>query len=109
MSPKPFVILTACIVLASCASGSPRVIQASVDMPEVRLVGGMATQIEMPESERVQSVVTGNPTLVTAERDGGVVNLLPKGGSGETNLIVRAIDDGGHTNIYQYRLVVQAK
>ena len=83
--------------------------QASDDMPEVRLTEGMATQIELPSSGRVQSVATGNPALVSADRTDNVVNLVPKEGSGETNLIIRSMDEDGHVKIYQYRLIVQAR
>ena len=95
--------------MTACASDKPHVVQASSDASELRLTGGMATQIEMPDGERVQSVVTGNPALVTAERAGDVVNLIPKEGSGETNLIVRAIDEDGSSKVYQYRLIVQGR
>ncbi len=104
------VLLVSCLALAACASEKPHVVQAQADLPEVRLIGGMATQIEMPDSERVQSLVTGNPGLVTAERTEGVVNLIPKeGASGETNLIVRAVDEDGHPEVYQYRLIVEQR
>jgi type IV secretory pathway VirB9-like protein len=108
MIKKTTSILLTCLALAACASDHPRVIQASSDSPQVRLTGGMATQIEMPNAEHVQSVVTGDPTLVTAEAADNVVNLIPKQGNGETNLIVRAMDDDGHSMVYQYRIIVQA-
>ncbi len=98
-------ILLSCLALAACASNNPRIIQASSDMPDVRLTPGMATQVEMPAG-RVQSVVVGNPSLVTAERADNVVNLVPKEGSGETNLIIRATDDDGEVKAYQYRIIV---
>jgi type IV secretory pathway VirB9-like protein len=107
MSKKIILIASACLALAGCATSKPHIVQASSDMQEVRLTSGMATQIEMPDSMRVQSVVTGNPNLVTAERADNVVNLVPKEGSGETNLIVRATDSDGDTKVYQYRVIVQ--
>jgi len=106
---KAALVLLSCLALAACASEQPHVVQVSADMPEVRLRGGMATQIEMPAAERVQSVVTGDPALVTAEGADNVVNLIPKAGSGETNLIVRAVDEDGHSKVYQYRVVVQGR
>ncbi len=91
---KKLLALSACVALLACASpDKPHVIQVSGDMPEIRLTSGMATQIELPEEGHVQSVVTGNPALVTAERSYNVVNLIPKAGSGETlNLIIRFPD-----------------
>jgi hypothetical protein len=109
MLKKTLIALTASLALAACASDTPRIVQASPNSPEVRLAGGMATQIEMPASTRVQSVTVGNPALVTADRADNIVNLLPKEGSGETNLIVRAVDEDGHAKVYQYRVIVQAQ
>ena len=98
------------VALTACASDKPRVVQATADAEDVHLTGGMATQIEMPGDQRVQSVVTGNPALVSAEQAGNVVNLVPKdGASGETNLIVRTLDDEGDSKVYQYRLDVQPR
>ncbi len=99
-------ILLACLALAACASDTPRIIQATSNMPDVRLTPGMATQVEMPAG-RVQSVVVGNPSLVTADRADNVVNLVPKEGSGETNLIIRSADNDGDIKVYQYRVIVQ--
>jgi hypothetical protein len=109
MLRKSLILILSCVVLAACASGKPHIVQPSSDMSEVRLTGGMATQIEMPDSERVQSVVTGDPTLVTADKADNVVNLVPKDRSGETNLIVRSIDEDGEAKVYQYRVVVQGR
>ena len=108
---KTFIAMLCGVALAACSSAPemPRVVQASPNMPEVRLISGMATQIEMPASGRVTSVTTGNPALVTAERGDGIVNLLPKEGSGETNLIIRSINEEGQTSVYQYRLIVEPK
>ena len=103
------IVFLSCLTLAGCASDQPHVVQVSSDMPSVHLTSGMATQIEMPKDQRVQSVVTGNPALVTAEPADNVVNLVPKEGSGETNLIVRAVDEDGHSKVYQYRLTVQGR
>ena len=99
--------LAVSLLLAACASETPRIVQATADMPEVRLRAGMATQIEMPGGGRVQSVTVGNPALVTADRTDNIVNLIPKDGTGETNLIVREMDDSGRAKIYQYRVIVQ--
>jgi hypothetical protein len=107
MLKKMAILLAAGLVLAACAPDTPHVIQASSTMPEVRLTAGMATQIEMPDSGHVQSVVVGNPSLVTAERAYNVVNLIPKQATGETNMIVRFISDDGDLKVYQYRVAVQ--
>jgi hypothetical protein len=106
MFGKMPMVLTACCVLAACAAGSPRIIQASPDAPELHLTKGMATQIEMPDQGRVQSVVVGDPALVTAEQSGDVVNLVAKAETGETNLIIRSRDDGNHVRVYQYHISV---
>ena len=109
MLSKTTIILAACLTLAACSSDTPHIIQPSSDSPTVQLVGGQATQIEMPSSRRVQSVAVGNPALVTAERADNVVSLIPKeGAAGETNLIVRAADEDGETKVYQYRVIVQS-
>ena len=105
MFKKSATILTF-LALAACASGSPRVIQASADAPEIRLTVGMATQIEMPDSGRVQSVTVGSPSLVSADQAGDVVNLVAKGGAGETNLIIRYRDDDNRIKVYQYHITV---
>ena len=107
MFKKPVVALIAFLALAACASSQPRVIQTSAASPEVVLTVGMATQVEMPDARRVQSITVGNPNLVTAEQSGDVVNLLAKGESGQTNLIIRARDEDGHVKVYQYHVVVQ--
>jgi hypothetical protein len=107
---KKLLTLSACFLLLACsASGKPQIVQTSTDMPEVRLTPGMATQIEMPESGHVQSVVTGNPALVTVERSYNVVNLIPKSGSGETNLIIRFFNDDSETKVYQYKVIIEGR
>lgn len=109
---KKGLLLAVCgVALSACSSSTdmPHVVQATVGMPEVRLTQGMATQIEMPAKARVQSLTVGNPSLLTAERADDIVNLMPKDGSGETNLIVRAVDEEGHSKVYQYRIIVQAQ
>jgi hypothetical protein len=107
---KPAAVLLFSLALAACASDKPHVVQATAGAEDVHLTGGMATQIEMPSDQRVQSVVTGNPALVSADQGGNVVNLVPKeGASGETNLIVRTLDDEGDSKVYQYRLDVQPR
>lgn len=95
--------------LAACSTPQPKIIQAASGMQEIRLTVGMATQLEMPEAGRVQSVAVGNPALVTAEQASDVVSLIAKGGEGETNLIVRSRDEDGKVHIYQYRLIVHEK
>jgi hypothetical protein len=107
MFKRTATVFAALLVLAACSSSTPRIIQTPSGTQEVRLISGMATQIEMPDSQRVQSVVAGNPSLVTAEQTANVVNLVAKGGVGETNLIIRAADEDGHVKVYQYRVVVQ--
>ena len=97
------------LLLAGCASSQPKVIQASADAPDIRLTTGLATQIEMPEQGRVMSIAVGNPALVSAEKDGDVVSLFPKGGEGQTNLIIRARDGADKIKVYQYRVFVQDK
>ena len=95
--------------LGACASSQPKIIQASTDAPDIRLTTGLATQIEMPDQGRVISIAVGNPDLVSAEKDGDVVTLFPKGGEGETNLIIRARSSGDDVKVYQYRVHVQGK
>ena len=104
---KKSAALIAFLALAACASSQPRVIQATSASPEITLKIGMATQIEMPDAGRVQSITVGNPTLVSAEQNADVVNLLAKGGTGETNLIIRSRDEDGKTKVYQYHITVQ--
>ncbi len=106
MNRSAFILLPL-FILVSCASETPHVVQVSADAPDISLTKGMATQVEMPEGERVQSVVTGNPSIVTAEKADNVVNLVPGSNSGETNLIVRALDRDNHSKVYQYRIIVQ--
>lgn len=104
---KQIVVVASVAMLAACSSSTPRVIQAASGLEDIRVTPGMATQIEMPEGARVQSVTTGNPLLVTAESAGDVVNLIPKNGNGETNLIIRARESDGDAKVFQYRIVVQ--
>jgi hypothetical protein len=108
MFKKMTTLVIALLALTACSSSAPRVVQTSSGTPEVRLQTGLATQIEMPESRRVQSVVAGNPSLVTAEQAGNVVNLIAKG-AGETNLIIRAADEDGGVKVYQYRVIIQER
>src|SRR5262245_35730996 len=93
--------LALCFILAACAADKPHVVQVSSDSERVMLTSGTATQIEMPSGERVQSVVTGKSSLVIAEKADNVVNLIPAEGTGETNLIVRALDSDGRSKVYQ--------
>ena len=105
---KKTAILLGLIALTACAENQPRVIQASQNSTNIMLTVGMATQIEMPDQGRVQSITVGNPTLVSADQAGDVVNLIAKGGAGETNLIIRSRGDGSDVKVYQYHLTVQA-
>ena len=107
MIQKPILAAFAFLALAACGTAQPRVIQASAANPDVVVTVGMATQIEMPEGGRVSSIVVGNEDLVSAEQNSDVVNLTAKGSAGETNLIIRARDDGGKTQVYQYKVIVQ--
>lgn len=109
MSRKFVAVLAFCFSLAACASNEPRLIQADANNPDILLTSGLATQIEMPDEGRVVSVVVGNRDLVTAERDGDVVNLIANQGEGETNLIIRMRKSGGDIKVYQYRVTVQAR
>jgi len=109
MLKKMLVVLLLSASLVACASNKPRIIQATGDLTPIRLTPGMATQIELPDNNRVQSVIAGNPSLITADHTDNVVNLLPKEGSGETNLIVRGQNSSGEVEIYQYRVIVQGR
>lgn len=108
MPRKITVVVLAFLALSACSSSTPKIVQTSSGSPEVRLQTGLATQIELPESRRVQSVVAGNPSLVTTESSSNVVNLIAKG-AGETNLIIRAVDDDGDARVYQYRVIIQER
>jgi|GEM_PF-901553 len=99
------VLLAAC----ACASSSPKIIQASTNMPDIRITVGMATQVEMPDQGRVQSVAVGDPSIVKAEQATDVVSLIATGGIGETNLIIRSRDDDNELHVYQYRIIVQGR
>jgi hypothetical protein len=107
MLKKTATILIASLALAACASSSPRIIQASSGAPDLRLTKGLATQVEMRDEERVQSVAVGDPSLVTAEQSSDVVTLVAKGNAGETNLIIRARDEDNRIKVYQYHITVQ--
>ena len=107
MSRKSAAALVAFLALAACSSSQPRIIQPTASSPDIVLKVGMATQIEMPDAGRVQSITVGNPTLVSAEQKEDVVNLSAKEGSGETNLIIRSRDEDGQVKVYQYHVTVQ--
>jgi hypothetical protein len=104
---KSAAVLTAFLALAACSADQPRVIQTSTNTPEIFLKAGMATQIEVPDAAHVQNVTVGNPDLVSAQQADDVVNVTAKGAAGETNLIIRARDDSGHTAVYQYHVTVK--
>jgi len=107
MLRKSALVLMACFFLAACVtSGSPRIIQPSSKDENIFVTVGMATQIEVPTRERVTSAVVGDENLVLAEPAGDVVNLSGKE-SGETNLIIRARDNGGDSKVYKYRIIIQ--
>jgi len=95
--------------LVACASSQPKIIQATTGMPDIHVTVGMATQIEMPDEGRVQSIAVGNPAILAAEQATDVVSLVAKGGEGETNLIIRSRGDDGKIKIYQYRVIIQAR
>lgn len=109
MPRKSLSLFLAVLALAACSSSSPRIIQATTNMPDVHVTVGMATQVEMPEDNKVQSVVVGDPELLTATQSGDVVSLVAKGGAGETNLIIRARESDGDIKVYQYRITVQGR
>lgn len=106
---KRLFVLFALLAVSACSSDKPKIIQASGSMPDIRVTVGMATQVEMPNAGRVQSVAVGDPSLVSAERDADVVSLVAKGGVGETNLIIRSREEDGDIKIYQYRIIVQGR
>jgi len=109
MFKKTAALLMALTMLAACSSSNPRIVQSSSDMKDVTLTVGMATQIEMPDARMVQSAVVGNPDLVLVKKNDDVVSLIAKGDTGETNLIIRAIDDDKNVAVYQYRVVIPGK
>jgi putative hemolysin len=100
------IAIAALLGLTACSTPAPRVIQTNSDIPEIRLMVGMATQIEIPADGRVKTLTVGNPALVTATNSADVVSLLAAGEAGETNLIIRSSDADGKTKVYQYRIVV---
>jgi uncharacterized lipoprotein YajG len=106
MLKKYALLFASALVLAACGSAQPKIIQATTGMPDIHLNVGMATQIEMPDQGHVQSVVVGNPNLVSVEKDQDVVSLIGKDSEGETNLIIRSRADG-ETKVYTYRVIVQ--
>lgn len=108
MSKRSVAVLLTALALAGCASSAPRVIQAKTGSEEINLKVGMAAQVEMPSEGRVQAVVVGDPSIVSAEQAGEAVNLIAKGGPGETNLIIRSKEDGA-TKVYQYKVIVEPK
>ena len=107
MFKKLSVLVSACVLLAACASSQPKIIQASSGSKDVVLAIGMATQIELPDDMRVASAVVGNKNLVSVEIGGDIVTLAANGEEGETNLILRARDDDGDVEVFQYRIIVQ--
>jgi hypothetical protein len=109
MPRKTIILAAGLLALASCASSQPRIIQSSGNNQDVHIAQGMATQIEMPDNGRVQTMTVGNPGLVDASQSGDVVTLLGKDKAGETNLIIRARDDSGDMHVYQYHVTVDSK
>ena len=106
MFKKTALLFMTGLALAACSSVQPKVIQASSGSPNISMTVGLATQIEMPDEGRVQSIIVGNPALVTAEQAGDVVNLVGKG-DGETNLIIRSRDEDNKVKVYQYHITIQ--
>ena len=105
MLKQSAIVLFSCVALAACASDDPRIIHATANTKEIHLMNGMATQVQLPADEQVQSAVTGNPDLVTVGRADNVVNLVARPGAvGTTNLIVRSTDSEGQPKVYQYIL-----
>ena len=109
MIKKMSLVLLSVLALSACSSSQPKIIQATTGMPDIRVTVGMATQVEMPDRGRVQSVAVGDPSLVSAEQATDVVSIVAKGGSGETNLIIRSRDEDGDLKVYQYRVIVQGR
>lgn len=102
--------VAALALLAACGGApKPRVIQSTSATEVIRLVPGMATQIELPAGERPVSTRVGDAELVEAVRDGDVVTLTAKGGEGETNVLVRTSGADGKPGTYQYRLSVSPR
>lgn len=109
MFKKSILTFVSLVALAACSSSQPKIIQATTGMPDIRVTVGMATQIEMPDQGRVQSVAVGDPSLVSAEQATDVVSIVAKGGAGETNLIIRSRDEDGKIKVYQYRVIVTGR
>jgi hypothetical protein len=86
MLKRTSLALIAFLFLAACAAGTPHVIQTTAATEEIRLTIGMATQVEMPSQGRVQSVIVGDPAIVTADKEADVVNLVAKGHAGRHQL-----------------------
>lgn len=109
MFKKAALLFVSCLALSACASSQPKIIQATTGMPDIRITVGMATQIEMPDQGRVQSVAVGDPALLSAEQATDVVSLVAKGSAGETNLIIRSRNEDGDLKVYQYRVIIQGR
>ncbi|HUY68710.1 MAG TPA: pilus assembly protein N-terminal domain-containing protein [Alphaproteobacteria bacterium] len=105
MSKTACVILLPCLLLCACAD-SPKVVQTSSDASKIHMIVGQAAQVAMPYGERVQSAIAGDPSVVTVVPIGDVVNLVPGKEAGETNLIVRTMDEDNRPDTYQYRIYV---
>jgi len=109
MSQRTIILAAGLLALAACSTPQPRIIQASSGNQNIHLAQGMATQVEMPDNGRVETMTVGNPALVDASQAGDVVTLLGKDKGGETNLIIRARDDSGDMQVYQYHITVDSK
>jgi hypothetical protein len=105
MLKKTFILCVAGILLAACGSSEPHITNASVNLPEIRLMPGMATQIDAPDQRTIDSALIGDPDLADLDVVNNVLNIFPRH-EGETNLIMRASDEDGNVKVYQYLLVV---
>jgi len=106
MLKKIFILCVAGLLLSACGSDEPGITNASSDLPQIRLMSGMATQIDAPDGRTIDSAVIGDPSLADLDVVSNVLNIFPKDHEGETNLIMRASDEDGNVKVYQYLLVV---
>jgi len=106
---RRLAILSVLAVTAACAAPQPTIVQTTTATDMVHLTQGFATQIELPDGERADNVAVGNDQIVRATAAGQVVNLAALAGSGETNVIVRAVGEDGRAHVHMYRLSVTAR
>ncbi len=112
---RPILLGAAALVLlgAGCSAPRPRVVETGPGSDTIKLRAGRTTQVEMPRGQRVSDVAVGNPALLSASGRDGIVTLvpgvsLPEAG-GETNVIVRTVDDRGRAFTHQYVLRVSPR